>query len=148
MASSAQTLERQLDTLWDECRAQNSRRVEDMDADITARVGHDLEQMRRAVEQRATGSHTDVQQQLASVAALSKQFEASAAAWRGAAQVAMREIAQEQQQLARLVDEAARTMAANKEELHRRQHQRLAGLEQQCAHVVDTVASRYTPRGQ
>ncbi|RNC51513.1 hypothetical protein TcCL_ESM11360 [Trypanosoma cruzi] len=136
-------LEEQLDALWDESRIKRRAKVEELNAALVQRVRDGVDATLQKVQSALAGEQAEMEREIDRLLRMIDELAAGVEIWKQKALSSMDFIDKEQKALGSMVQQLSIRTAARKEEMMKRQRQRLEELRSACMERFKEVELRF-----
>ncbi|PWV19685.1 hypothetical protein C3747_9g1820c [Trypanosoma cruzi] len=136
-------LEEQLDALWDESRIKRRAKVEELNAALVQRVRDGVDATLQKVRSALAGEQAEMEREIDRLLRMIDELAAGVEIWKQKALSSMDFIDKEQKALGSMVQQLSIRTAARKEEMMKRQRQRLEELRSACMERFKEVELRF-----
>ncbi|PBJ79206.1 hypothetical protein TcG_05046 [Trypanosoma cruzi] len=136
-------LEEQLDALWDESRIKRRAKVDELNAALVQRVRDGVDATLQKVRSALKGEQAEMEIEIDRLLRMIDELAAGVEIWKQKALSSMDFIDKEQKALGSMVQQLSIRTAARKEEMMKRQRQRLEELRSACMERFKEVELRF-----
>ncbi|EAN99739.1 hypothetical protein, conserved [Trypanosoma cruzi] len=136
-------LEEQLDALWDESRTKRRAKVDELNAALVQRVRDGVDATLQKVQSALAGEQAEMEREIDRLLRMIDELAAGVEMWKQKALSSMDFIDKEQKALGSMVQQLSIRTAARKEEMMKRQRQRLEELRSACMERFKEVELRF-----